>query len=94
MSPINLDASGVSYDFDKDRFVDCSGVPLDETDPRVQYLLRPAMERAQELEEGRNMERAITNLCEIREAAAALGDQGHDIACWAEDALKALGYDK
>lgn len=41
-----------------------------------------------------NVERAITDLCEIREAASALGDQGHDIACWAEDALKALGYDK
>lgn len=41
-----------------------------------------------------NVERAITDLCEIREAAAGMGDQGHDIACWADDALKALGYDR
>ena len=38
------------------------------------------------------MDDAITSLCEIRQAAGAMGDRGHDIACWATEALKALDY--
>ena len=38
--------------------------------------------------------RVAEALLEIQEAAAAMGDRGHDIACWAQDALRELGYEK
>jgi hypothetical protein len=38
------------------------------------------------------LERVAEALLEIREAAAGMGDRGHDIYCWAAEALEALGY--
>jgi len=73
-----------------EEYLDYLGKQLQGTAPRT---AKDHENLAHWMKASPNVERAITDLCEIREAAASMGDRGHDIAMWAQDALTALGYE-